>query len=364
MKPVVSDPLSQVLALPVTEATAAPFMEAVANLVQSTPAKRRGLLEAWDEVPETVRAILALNWLWMVVPNSGIEGFLGHRAFGAEFPGAEKWARRIGASRTAAYLRATIRLCPGAKVPASVEQRRRLLVEFDSRWPEDPLVALDERYRGATEEIPARLQKYLSRHRGEVRKWLAHGDFVPRHSVPAGHRPRRARRGIGVAAPAPKAGMRRARRQLLRPATVEERRRIDSRVEGFLADVAALSPKQWATVAERYGRQLRAMRQGAEMAADVATAIWKRELAPVGRSRRKWLESSERIDTRMRQVIKSLPPTMRVGRSSLPVTRVVAGVACFAVNGMRTYNELMRSAEGRSALKALLGPLEGLITPP
>ena len=165
-----SDSLTAVLALSVkTDQHVLRFMDALTDLVR-WPSERKAVPEA--DLPDAVRMIIGLRGLWLAVSTDGMWKYLEGWGAGTEFHRLQEWIVEIGAARAGEYLLATAAVFPASRVIVDDEQRRDYVAALNDRDP-DPLEALDQRFKGAVDEIPALLQSYLRAHSNEVESWLA-----------------------------------------------------------------------------------------------------------------------------------------------------------------------------------------------
>jgi hypothetical protein len=348
------------MALSPTDDRGALFMESLNRLVTSTQAARDRLERAFGEVPEPVRMIVALYWLWLVVPSGGVGAFLELRDPGGRFEAAEAWCRLIGARRAAAYLRATRRLCPGGRVPVSADHRRRIRDELMSRVP-DPLAALDARYHGAIDEIPTRLRMHLPSHAEDVVAWLTEDPRRSRDGRRRSESP--ARRAPVVAGNAVKGGSGPGKRRAPSGSGSVDLEALSGRVDDFVTRLESLDSKQWILISAAYQRALKKVQPALEAAQAVADAIWREERPPAGRSVTAWLAASKELDARIQRITEALPETASVAGETQKVRRAAKIALVFPINALRAYAELAQMADGRRAADALLAPLVKVIGP-
>jgi len=296
------------------------FMQALSDLLQATPERRKRISSAFHEVPEDVQLATVLYCLWLDASVSGIEKFVAASATGEYVRRAETWCTRIGARRTAAYLRAAIELFPGHEVPRDWEQRQRV-----SGRLMDALERVDASYKGVVEELPARLRDYLRQSQRAVAEWLAETGAPPETSGDA-----------------------------------EDR--MTTPLLQFLMDIEQLGHEAWLSVVQRLGEAEPAIREAQGLADDVAAEV-VRGHAPGGIEKARWLADKELAMKRWGAVVGALPVSVQVAGGDIRF-REGAGVATMcAAMGLGVYDALVRTPEGRETLRTLLRPFDGWITP-
>jgi hypothetical protein len=349
------------------------FMSGLEELVNASLDCRRLISDAFDptlnerqratnraKVPEIIQMIVTLHALWSDVERDGIAKFL--ELGGGELAHAQRWCSRLDAKDTAAYLRAVGRLFPGGDVPVDRQERDAAVNELMSRWP-DPLQKLDQKYRGAVDEIPARLHAHLRKHRDSLNQWLQ-AKYTEARRGPSSTRggnterpavSKRKEDATPKPAPPPRRGRLSARK----------RREVVQRADRFLEDLEALSPKQWGTIWDVYHKAVGKARSARGVVESIRGAIGlAKTMKPIGRTMKEWDEANRELRARAGKIADALPAKIKVKGKQIPLRQDIFVIATCATHAVLVYEELLESEEGRNAAEVLLAPFDGFITPP
>src|SRR5207249_8833002 len=108
----------------------------------------RGEVVGFERQPEVGRMLWVLKALHTSLAVSGLRQFLETGMIGRHLYDAERWARQLGAMRTAVYLTRAAALSPSGRIPVQDEERFAFLESLEGTNA-NPFSRIDQEYRDA-----------------------------------------------------------------------------------------------------------------------------------------------------------------------------------------------------------------------
>ena len=144
----------------------AQFLDALVHWLNEPPG--RGEVVGFERQPEVGRMLWVLKALHTSLAVSGLRHFLETGMIGRHLYDAERWARQLGAMRTAVYLTRAAALGPSGRIPVQDEERFAFLESLEGTNA-NPFSRIDQEYRDAVlDEVADSVRSFVRDHSSEI----------------------------------------------------------------------------------------------------------------------------------------------------------------------------------------------------